>query len=202
MRIYPHNPGIYNMHELGASLIVPRPVAWISTVGPDGSFNAAPFSAFARVSSHPFIVCVSIARRKGEQKDTMKNIELVGDFVINVVNDDLAGAMNTTAADYPYGVDEIKKVGLTAVAGEMVKSPRIGETPASFECKVERIIELGREPGRGNSLVLAEVVLIHVQDDLVKDGVVRPEDLRPLGRLGGNLYCHISGIFEMKRLFK
>lgn len=201
MIIDPDNPGTYNMHELGASLIVPRPVAWISTVGPDGTFNAAPFSAFARVSSNPFIVCVSIARRKGELKDTMKNIEHVRDFVINLVNDDLAGAMNKTAADFPYGVDEIKKAGLTAAASERVTSPRIDEAPASFECKVDRIIELG-EPGRGNSLVLAEVVLIHVKDDLLKGDVVRPEDLKPLGRLGGNLYCHINNIFEMKRRFK
>lgn len=201
MRIDPSNPGAYNLHELGASLIVPRPVAWISTVGPDGIFNAAPYSAFARVSSHPFIVCVSVARRKGEKKDTIRNIELTGDFVINVVNDDLARAMNKTAADYPYGVDEIKKAGLTALASEKVKSPRIGESPAAFECQVERIIELG-QPGRGNSLVLGEVVLIHVKDGLLQGDVVRPEDLKPLGRLGGDLYCHINDIFEMKRPFK
>jgi flavin reductase (DIM6/NTAB) family NADH-FMN oxidoreductase RutF len=201
MKIDPNNPGSYNMHELGASLIVPRPVAWISTVGPDGTFNAAPYSAFARVSVRPFIVCVAIARRKGEKKDTLKNIELVADFVVNVVNDELAQAMNKTAADFPYGVDEIKKAGLTAVASEMVKSPRIGESPASFECKVERIIELG-QPGSGNSLVLGEVVMIHVKDDLLKDGVVRPEDLKPLGRLGGDLYCHVNDIFAMKRQFK
>ena len=201
MKIDPNNPGVYNMHELGASLIVPRPVAWVSTVGPDGTFNAAPYSAFARVSTRPFIVCVSIARRRGEKKDTLKNIEFVEDFVINIVNDELAQAMNKTAADFPYGVDEIKKGGLTAVAGEMVKSPRIGEAPASFECKLERIIELG-QPGSGNSLVLGEVVMIHVKDYLVKDGVVCPEDLKPLGRLGGDLYCHINDIFAMKRPFK
>jgi flavin reductase (DIM6/NTAB) family NADH-FMN oxidoreductase RutF len=201
MRIDPNDPGGYNMHELGASLIVPRPVAWISTVGADGAFNAAPYSAFARVCSNPFILCVSIARRKGEKKDTLKNIELTGDFVVNVVNDDLARAMNKTAADYPYGVDEIQKAGLTAVAGEKVKSPRIDESPASFECKVDRIIELG-QPGRGNSLVLGEVVLIHVKDDLLKEGVAPPEALKPLGRLGGDLYCHINDIFKMKRPFK
>ena len=201
MRIDPKNPGACNVYELGASLIVPRPVAWVSTVGPDGAFNAAPYSAFARVSSHPFIVSISIARRKGEKKDTIKNIEFSGDFVINVVNDDLARAMNKTAADFPYGVDEIKKAGLTALAGEKVKSPRIGESPAAFECQVERIIELG-EPGRGNSLVLGEVVLIHVKDDLLKGDVAPPEDLKPLGRLGGDLYCHINDIFEMKRPFK
>lgn len=201
MKVDPRNPGTYNMHELGASLIVPRPIAWVSTVGPDGAFNAAPYSAFARVSSRPFLVSVSVALRKGEKKDTLKNIEFAGDFVINVVNDELALAMNKTAADFPYGVDEIEKAGLTAVAGEMVKSPRIAEAPASFECKVERIIELG-EPGRGNSLVLGEVVLIHVQDGLIKDGVVRPEDLKPLGRLGGDLYCHIKDVFAMKRPFQ
>jgi len=201
MRIDPKNPGACNMHELGASLIVPRPVAWVSTVGPDGAFNAAPYSAFARVSSNPFIVSISIARRKGEKKDTLRNIEFSGDFVINVVNDELARAMNKTAADFPYGIDEIKKAGLTALAGEKVKSPRIGESPAAFECQVERIIELG-EPGRGNSLVLGEVILIHVKDGLLKGDVVPPEDLKPLGRLGGDLYCHINDIFEMKRPFK
>ena len=201
MRIDPRNPGACNMHELGASLIVPRPVAWVSTVGPDGAFNAAPYSAFARVSSNPFIVSISIARRKGEKKDTLRNIEFSGDFVINVVNDELARAMNKTAADFPYGIDEIKKAGLTALAGEKVKSPRIGESPAAFECQVERIIELG-EPGRGNSLVLGEVILIHVKDGLLKGDVVPPEDLKPLGRLGGDLYCHINDIFEMKRPFK
>ncbi len=201
MNIDPKNPGTYNMYELGAGLIVPRPIAWISTVSPDGSFNAAPFSSFTRVSSNPFIVCIAVGRRKGAKKDTIRNIELVRDFVINVVDDSLAEAMNQTAADFPYGVDEIKEAGLTAVASEKVKSPRIGEAPAAFECKVERIIELG-QPDRSNSAVLGEVVSIYVKDGLLKDGVVRPEDLKPLGRLGGDLYCHINDIFEMKRPFK
>ncbi len=201
MRIDPKDPGVFNMHELGASLIVPRPIAWISTVTPDGAFNAAPFSAFARVCNRPFIICFSVGLRKGEKKDTLRNIEQSRDFVVNIVNDDLAEAMNKTAADYPYGVDEIQKAGLTALPGEKVRSPLIVEAPAAFECQVDRIIELG-EPGRGNTLVLGEVVLIHIKDELVKDNAVRPDDLKPLGRLGGDLYCHINDIFAMKRLFK
>jgi len=201
MKVDPKNPGHFNIYVLGGCLIVPRPIAWISTIGPDGLYNAAPYSAFTRVCAHPFIVAVSIGRRRGKKKDTIRNIEFTNDFVINVVNDELARAMVQTSADYPYGTDEIKKAGLTAEVSDKVKSPRISESPASLECKVEKIIELGH-PERGTTLVLAEVVMIHLKDELLKDNIVRPEDLKPLGRLGGDCYCHMNAIFEMKNRFK
>lgn len=184
------------VHQLLKGCVAPRPVAWISTLSCDGVANAAPYSCFTFVATDPPMVCFSVELRGGHKKDTLRNLEYTGDFVVNLVSEDLAAAMNASAADFPPDVSEILEVGLTPVAGERVRSPRIGECPASLECRVKQILELGRSR---HSLVIGEVLLIHVRDDLYRDGTIDASRLRPVARLAGNQYCRLGEVFELDR---
>lgn len=185
-------------HDLFCSMIVPRPIAWVSTVGRDGTFNLAPFSFFGGVSSKPPILCLAIGRREGQKKDTLINIEYARDFVVNVVDETLAERMNQTSADYPSYISEFKEIGLTPLPSDKVKSPRVAESPINMECKLLQILEFGEKPNI-NSLVIGEIVRAHVRDELFRDGTIDINRLKAIGRLGGDLYCLIKGVFEMKR---
>ena len=183
-------------HDLLKACVVPRPIAWVSTIGPDDVTNAAPFSCFTFLSTCPPQVGFCIEQRGSRRKDTLINLEHTGDFVVNVVGEALAEPMNRTAADYPPDVSEIVAVGLTAVAGEMVRAPRIAECPISMECRVVDIVEL---PASRHRFVVGEVLLFHVQDALYKDGQIDQQALKPLARLAGNQYGRIGEVFELDR---
>jgi flavin reductase (DIM6/NTAB) family NADH-FMN oxidoreductase RutF len=183
-------------HELLKGCVSPRPIAWISTLSAAGVANAAPYSCFTFVATVPPMVCFSVERRNGQKKDTLRNAEHTGDFVVNLVPEELAAAMNASAQDFPPEVSEILKVGLTPAASERVRAPRIAECPASLECRVTQIIELGRSC---HSLVIGEVLVLHVRDDLYRDGTIDVSRLRPVGRLAGNEYCRLGEVFELDR---
>ena len=185
-----------------AATILPRPIAWTSTLNEDGSANLAPFSFFTGVSSDPptCLICVSRRRRQpdGTQppKDTWRNIERTGEFVIHVVNDALGQQMNATSRDFPYGTDEFATAGLTKVASERVAPPRIGEAPVAMECRLERIVEIGRA---GNAIIVGEILLWHVHDDLVVAGRLDLGRLDAIGRMGGPTYTRTRDRFDMQR---
>ena len=183
-------------HDLLKACVVPRPIAWISTLGSNGVANAAPYSCFTFVATVPPMVCFSVELRHGQKKDTLRNLEHTGDFVVNLVSEELAEAMNATAEDFPPEVSEILKVGLTPVPGDAVRSPRIAECPVSLECRVTQIVALGRSR---HSLVIGEVLLVHVRDEFARDGSIDLSRLRPVGRLAGNQYCRIGEVFELER---
>ncbi len=126
------------------------------------------------------------------------NIQFSKDFVINVVTENLAEAMNRTAAEYPPDVDEFKEAGLTAVPSDLVKAPRVAESPVSMECRLFQILELPPSPDAGH-LIIGQVVLVHASDDLWTGKDIDITRLRSIGRLGGQLYCKVNDIFEMKR---
>lgn len=186
-------------HDFFASLITPRPIAFISTVNAEGQYNAAPFSAFIRLAMDPPVVAIGCGRRGVRKKDTLNNIEAVGDFVINMVDENLAEAQNRTSKAFPPDVDEIKEAGLTAVASEKVKSPRIAESPISLECKLVQTIEFGSKPWR-NTIVLGEIVMIHVKDEIMTNGKIDPKKAKIVGRLGeSNIYCKTTDMFIIDR---
>ena len=187
-----------SVYKLLIGCVVPRPIAWVSTVSAEGVYNIAPFSFFMGVCNEPPTIAFSSSRRVGSKKDTVTNAEHTGDFVVNVVDDPLAEHMNLTSGEYPPEVDEFVLTGLTAEPGVKVRAPRLVEAPISLECRVDRIISVGRGP---NSLVLGEIVYFHVRDGLYdpSTGRIDMHELRPVGRLAGNLYSHIHDIFEMKR---
>ncbi|MFH1087442.1 MAG: flavin reductase family protein [Chloroflexota bacterium] len=185
-------------HELFTCLISPRPIAWISTVAEDGTYNLAPFSFFNGISSRPPILLVSIGRRKGQKKDTIRNIEYSGDFVVNAVDESLAEKMNQTSADYPPNISEFKETGLTPLPGDKVKSPRLAESPVSMECVLLQVLQMGRIADN-YSVVLGEVVRVHVRDTVIRNGEIDMSQLRLVARMGRDLYCRSRDIFEMKR---
>lgn len=183
-------------YGLVISALVPRPIAFVSTLGPSGVANCAPFSFFMGVSTNPPVIAISVSTRKGERKDTSRNILDTKEFVVNVVTEAIAERMNVASADYAPEVSEFDEAGLTAVPSARVKPPRIAESPVHFECRLLQVIEVGRSP---NSLILGEVVHIHVADDVLADGLVDVHRLRPVGRLGGSQYCRVRDVFEMSR---
>jgi flavin reductase (DIM6/NTAB) family NADH-FMN oxidoreductase RutF len=186
-------------HHLMVSIITPRPIAWVSTVSQDGVFNLAPFSCFMSICLHPNLVCLSVGtHRDGSSKDTVRNIDFSRDFVINVVDENLAEAMNTTSAFFPASVSEFNEAGLTPLKSDMVKSPRLAESPVSMECKLWQIQHFGDAPYVA-SLIIGEVLLVHIKDEIWIDNEIPNSRLKAVGRLGGDLYLKTTAEFEMKR---
>jgi flavin reductase (DIM6/NTAB) family NADH-FMN oxidoreductase RutF len=199
MKINPADLDLRDSHRLNTAAIVPRPIAFVSTIGEDGIYNLAPFSAYATISVKPAIICFSVVpRRDGQKKDTLRNIEFSKDFVINVVDEALAEAMNKTSATFPSSVDEFKEASLTPVKSDLVKAPRVAESPINMECKLLQILQLGKGLNVSN-LIIGEVVLFHVKDELYANGEIQMSKLKAIGRLGGDFYCRTTDMFEMKR---
>ena len=177
--------------------ILPRPIAWTATLNEDGSANLAPFSFFTGVSSDPptCLICVS-RNSRGEKKDTWRNIERTGEFVVHVVNDALVAEMNSTSKGHPYGVDELAGAGLTRVPAERVSAPRIAESPVAMECRLDRIFEVGRA---GTAIIVGEILLWHVRDDLVVNGRLDTGRLDAIGRMAGSGYVRTRDRFDLSR---
>jgi flavin reductase (DIM6/NTAB) family NADH-FMN oxidoreductase RutF len=181
--------------------MVPRPIFLISTIGEDGIYNVAPFASVVTVSVQPSLRGFEVSTRKdGQTKDTLRNVWFTNDFVINLVDESMAEAMNQTSADYPPEVDEFKEAGLTPVHADMVKSPMVGESSVNLECKVIQMLEFGEFP-RISRFIIGEVVLVHIKDEYLVNGEIDKSKLRPIGRLGGELYCRTSDTFVIKRDF-
>lgn len=197
MKFEPQNLDRHQLHDLLPGALSPLPIAFISTIGEDGVFNAAPFSFVTPLSIKPPILCVSFGLKKGQKKDTVKNIEYTGDFVVNIVDKSIIKAAVQSSANYPGNVDEIKEIGLTPVSSEKVKAPRIAESPVNLECKVIFSLELS-EGSNLQKVVFGEVVLFHVKDEVCLNGAIQPQLLKPIARLGFTLFCHTTDTFEVK----
>lgn len=184
-------------YRLLSSAVVPRPIAFVSTISGAGVHNLAPFSFFNAVCSEPPIVsfCPTI---RLPPKDTLANVLATREFVVNIVSEEIAAAMNVCAAEYPADVDEFEVSGLTPAPSEVVRAPRVLEARVSMECRVVDVIEVSRLP-RGASLVLGEVVRFHVDDAIVANSVIDPAKLRAVGRMAGGLYVRTRDLFEMIR---
>jgi len=181
-----------------ASIVTPRPIAWVTTLGPDGIVNAAPFSFFNVLGSNPPIVGFAPGDRDdGTPKDTAKNIRLNHEFVVNLVDESTAEAMNQTAATLAYGISEIASAGLTTTPSSVVKPPRITQSPASLEC-----IEWGTLQIGNNRLVIGLVKRVHVRDELIDPKTLRinSAEFKVIGRMASpDWYCRTTDRFEMKR---
>jgi flavin reductase (DIM6/NTAB) family NADH-FMN oxidoreductase RutF len=183
-------------------VVVPRPIALVATVDPKGVPNLAPFSFFTIVSSNPPFLAFAPHRmgRTGTKKDTLRNVEQVGEFTVSVVTEEIAERVNRCAASLPYGESEFEHSGLTPMAAERVKSPLVAESPVGLECTLEEIHTYGEEGGAG-SLVVGRVLLMHIDPALrdPADGRVLPERLRAVGRMGGSLWCRTLDTFALER---
>jgi flavin reductase (DIM6/NTAB) family NADH-FMN oxidoreductase RutF len=185
------------IHDLLGRALPPRPVALISTVGEDGVFNAAPFATLNVMCYKPPILCFSIGLRQGQKKDTLRNIEFSGDFVVNIVGETLIKAAVQTSANYPSGVDEFKEVGLTAITADTVKSPLVGGALVSIECKLVQKLEFGEQQNH-RSVIFGEVNVIHVKDELLSNNEIEPTRVKAIGFLAGGIYCRTTDNFPVK----
>lgn len=189
-----------NIYKLMVGIIVPRPIAFVSTVSNEGVRNLAPFSFFTAVSANPPVICFSpmVRGRDAGRKDTLENVEATREFVVNVVSEEFAPQMNATAAEFPPEIDEFSISGLTPVASDLVRPPRVGESRASMECRLVQVVHVSPKP-LGGSLVLGEVLRFHIADELLDDFKVDPDRLNAIGRMGGPTYARTKDRFDLVR---
>ena len=188
-------------YKLMIGAILPRPIAWVSTMDRAGKLNIAPFSYFTAVCPNPMtlLFCPGYSPQKAGKKDTLRNIEDVPEFVINLTNEDTAEAMNLTATILPHGQSEFEWANLTPTASDTIRVPRIAEAPIAYECRLQRVVTVSDQPG-GGSAVFGEVQAIHIREDIYQGGYILLEKYKPIGRLGGNGYTRVTDTFEMKRV--
>lgn len=190
------------VYKLIIGCVVPRPIAWISSVDVDGQLNLAPFSYFNGVSSRPAVLSVSFSYNpdsEDHQKDTLRNILATEEFVVNVVSEPHEQAMHASSAPYPPDQDEMSALGLNAVPSRTVKPPSLAESPIRLECRLYDSHQIGEGPGSA-TLVLGEVVNISVREELINDRLhIDHQALRVVGRLAGNRYTYVHEIFDLGR---
>ena len=200
MVVDPAAAGHPEIERLLVSVVLPRPIAFVSTISVDGVFNLAPFSYFTAVCPKPPVICFApgIRTSDGQKKDTLRNIEATGEFVVNVVSEDFAAQMVQCSGNYPPEVSEFAVAGLTPVPSDLVRPPRVKESRIHMECRLRQIVTVSDEPG-GASLVLGDVVRFHIDDAVISQGRVDPDKLRPIGRMGGIDYVRTTDRFPMAR---
>lgn len=190
-------------HDPFKALVSPRPIGWISTLDTAGRANLAPYSFFNAIADRPPMVMYSNTGTKTppksaapEGKDTLANIRATGEFVVNIVSHALRDAMNATSGPYPADTDEFDLAGLEKAPSRVIAPPRVAAAPAALECRLWRIIDL---PGAANTLVLAEVVGVHIAESVLRDGQVDVTLYQPLARLGYRDYSAVEKVFPLTR---
>jgi len=186
-------------YKLLCGLVVPRPIALVTTLSPAGVVNAAPFSFFNVFSENPALIVLGLQHQEdGTPKDTTRNIHRTGEFVVNLVDEALAEGMNITATDFPPGESEPMAAGLAVAASTLVKPPRLAGAPAAFECR--RMVGMAFGPQR--ELLIGEVLGVHVREGIVDPATLNVDFavLQPVGRLCGNAYARQRDMFELRRI--
>jgi flavin reductase (DIM6/NTAB) family NADH-FMN oxidoreductase RutF len=202
MEINPSELSHNDVNKLLIGSVVPRPIAWVSSLSAEGQPNLAPFSFFTAVCPQPptVVFCPGVRGIDGGQKDTLHNIRATGEYVINFVTEPLAEQMNITATDVHRDVNEFERAGLTPAPSQVIKPPRVAESPIHFECKLREIVVISDEPGGGN-LVIGTMVHIHFDESVYRAGnQVDIAAYQAIGRLGGASYCRVNDFFDLKRL--
>ena len=200
----PEEHPLLETHKLMIGSIVPRPIAFVSTISTDGVQNLAPFSYFNGVCADPPSIMFCPDRRgyDGKTKDTLNNIRETEEFAVNIVSENFGEQMVATATDFEPDVDEFDVSGLTPEPCHKITPPKISEAKVSFECKLNQIIPVGNEGPGGGFVVIGTIVLFHIDDDVYEDGYINLEKLRPIGRLAGNKYTRTTDQFEIIRKIK
>ncbi len=189
-------------HDPFKSCVAPRPIAWISTLHPDGTINLAPYSFFNALTSDPPMLMISFNgyHQHGGEKDSLYNIKACGEFVVNMVPLALKDAMNVTTANVAHEVDELALAGLTTEDSVLVKPPRVKESPIHLECELFQEIQLPCTlPDSINTMIIGSVLGVHISDQVLVDGLVDLTRIKPLARLGYMQYTSVDELFSMRR---
>ncbi|HEX9156615.1 MAG TPA: flavin reductase family protein [Syntrophales bacterium] len=185
-------------HDLLTSALIPRPIAWVSSISAQGHVNLAPFSFFSGITWRPATLGFSVVNRAdGSRKDTILNIEETKNFVVNMVSQDLVARMVKTASTVPRGINEADAAEVPLISSKRVAAPRVKEARVTFECALDRIVTVGQGAHAGN-LVLGTILLVHVEDELLEAGKdVDPIRFDAIGRLSGTRFCRTQSVFEI-----
>lgn len=191
MKIDPANLSARDSYRLLTGIVVPRPIAWVMTQTPDGVVNLAPFSCFMFLSSDPPLLGFTVGPRRGERKDTARNIRELGEFTVHIAEDSMLEAVHGSADEYPADVSESALLGLETLPNERIRVARLAAAPIAMECTLDRVLQFGNT---GSEFIVGEVRLFHVRDGLCVDGRIDSAALRPLGRLAGPTYAKLGDV--------
>lgn len=193
MQVSPDGLSVEEIYKLLTGLIVPRPIAWVTSADAKGVVNLAPFSAFTYLSTQPPMIGICISRKASRRKDTARNIEATGEFVVHIADETLAGPVHLSSAEHEPGVSEPEVLGLALTPSRDVSVPRLAIASAAMECVLDRIVDFGEG---GSQLIAGRIVRFHVRDNLIVDGKIASDVLRPLGRIAGPRYVKLGEIIE------
>lgn len=200
IEIDPSSLSMTEAYKILIGSIVPRPIAWVSTVNSKGQPNLAPFSFFNGVCSNPpSLLFCPVNHPDGREKDTLRNIRETRQFVVNVATEKLAAEMNQTSADYDPNVNEFAEAHLAPGLCRKVKAPRVKDSPISFECELLQIVSVGDGGAGSGHVVIGKIVYMHFAKEVYQDGKILIEKLRPIARLAGSSYCPVREIFNLPR---
>lgn len=200
MQLDPKTATVREIYSTMIRAIAPRPIAWVSTISPNGIANLAPFSFFNGICSKPAALMFSpVNQPDGSKKDTVVNIEATGQFVVNVVPFHLAEPMLESSAELDYEVNEFEASNIAQSPSVKVKPPQVAQSPIHFECELLQIVNIGEGPFAAN-VIIGEIVLLDINDDVLNDaGKIDPNRVDAIGRMGGISYCRTDNLFEIKR---
>jgi len=200
MIINPNDLSPKDRYKILIGTVLPRPIAWVSTMDGQRRLNLAPFSYFNGVCNTPLTLMFSVGLPStGEKKDTLRNIEETGEFVINLPNEETVEQMNLSATELPYGESEFEWAGVTSEPSQSIRVPRVAEAPVAFECTLNQIVTISDQPG-GGSAIFGEVQHIYIRDDIYVDSYVLLDVLKPVGRMSGNTYTRTNDRFDLARV--
>lgn len=199
MQLDPADLAAEESYKLITGIVVPRPIAWVSTLSSRGVVNLAPFSAFTFVSPKPPMLAISVGRKADVYKDTAHNILSTEEFVVHIADSTLMNAVHESSVEFPADVSEIEELGLETLASQRIRPPRVARAPIAMECRFRQCIEFGETRSR---LIVGEVVLFHIRDDLLRAGKIATEALDPIARIAGPNYARLGEIYTLKPVFQ
>lgn len=186
--------GPQQVYKLITGIVVPRPIAWVTTLSGNGGVNLAPFSAFTFVSTRPPMVGINVGRKAGKRKDTSTNIHARGEFVVNIADENMIEPVHLSAVEHEPEVSEVTHLGLATEPSKVVRTPRLSAAPISLECRLHRVVEFG---DTGSEFMVGEIVVFHIRDGLYANGKIDTARLRPICRIAGPNYAKLGEVISM-----
>jgi flavin reductase (DIM6/NTAB) family NADH-FMN oxidoreductase RutF len=199
MRIDPAYLDAETAYRLITGVVVPRPIAWVTSLSGSGVLNLAPFSAFTFVAPKPPMLAISVGRKAGIYKDTAQNILNNEEYVVHIANSSLMNAVHESSTEHPPDVSEVEELRLSTLPGERIKVPRLAAAPIAMECRFRQCLEFGETRSR---LIVGEVLVFHIRDGLLNNGKIETEALDPIARIAGPRYAKLGEIVTLKPVFQ